>query len=45
MYSLSTVFYFAAIYPTDAILREITDIKTYISDIKFRRGLALIKQN
>jgi len=45
MYSFSTVFYFAAISSTEAILRESTDIKKYISDLKCRRGLALIKQN
>jgi len=39
MYLLSTVFYFAAISPIEAIFRESTDIKEYISDIKFRRGL------
>jgi len=39
------MFYVAAISPTEAILRESTDIKKYISDTKFCRGVALIKQN
>jgi len=35
------MFFFAVISSTEAILGQSTDIKKYISDIKFRRGLAL----